>query len=456
MNQQTSERQKEVREIVIQVLSELGTSREAQYYLTRYSRTDSLRFAVIKVGGAVLENKLDWLAESLALLRKLGLMPIILHGAGPQLDRALKQAGVSSDKPGGLRVTTPAVMKVMRPVVYRANRDLVQTLQAEGVRAHGIQHGVFECDFLDQERFGLVGEVRRVDLEAIRDVMNTGALPVVACLGETDTGQVMNINADIAARELILAVRPYKIIFLTDTGGLLDESGRVIRAINLRSDLDNLRAQPWVHSGMMLKLEQIAQMLSMLSDTASVSITSVENLVTELFTHRGSGTLIRVGEVVLESNRIDEADELGLRKLLESSFGRKLRDDYFDDLELKLLVRSESYGAAAIVLEGVDGIPYLDKFSVTSDAQGGGVGASVWQELLRRCPKLYWRSRSDNPLNRWYFQQADCSFSSEKWVTFVRGIDDFDQLERCRDDSFLRPGCWADSEAYRKRETSVA
>lgn len=176
MNQQTGERQKEVREIVIQVLSELGTSREAQYYLTRYSRTDSLRFAVIKVGGAVLENKMDWLAESLALLRKLGLMPIILHGAGPQLDRALKQAGVSSDKPGGLRVTTPAVMKVMRPVVYRANRDLVQALQAEGVRAHGIQHGVFECDYLDQERLGLVGDVRRVDLEAIRDTMNTGAL----------------------------------------------------------------------------------------------------------------------------------------------------------------------------------------------------------------------------------------------------------------------------------------
>lgn len=456
MNQHSGERQKEVREIVIQVLSELGTSREAQYYLTRYSRTDSLRFGVIKVGGAVLENKLDWLAESLALLRKLGLMPIILHGAGPQLDRALRQAGVSSDKPGGLRVTTPAVMKVMRPVVYRANRDLVQALQAEGVRAHGIQHGVFECDFLDQARLGLVGEVRRVDLEAIRDVMNTGALPVVACLGESDTGQVMNINADIAARELILAVRPYKIIFLTDTGGLLDESGRVIRAINLRSDLDKLREQPWVHSGMLLKLEQIAQMLSMLPDSASVSITSVENLVTELFTHRGSGTLIRVGEVVLQSDRIDRADEAGLRKLLESSFNRKLREDYFEDLDLKLLIRSESYGAAAIVLEGVDGIPYLDKFSVTSDAQGGGVGAAVWQELITRCPKLYWRSRSDNPLNRWYFQQADCSFSSAKWVTFVRGIDDFDQLERCRDDSFLRPGCWVDSEASRKQETSAA
>lgn len=450
MNDQSGER---LREVVIQVLSQLGpTSREAQYYLTRFSRTDSLRFAVIKIGGAILKDNLEPLAESLALLRKLGLMPIILHGAGPQLDRALSEAGVSSDKPGGLRVTTPAVMKILRPVVYRANRDLVQALQAEGVRAHGIQHGVFECEYLDRERLGLVGEIQRVDLEAIRDVINTGALPVVACLGESNTGQVMNINADIAARELILEARPYKIIFLTDTGGLLDETGRVMDVINLRSDFEYLRAQPWVHSGMLLKLEQISQMLNELPETASVSITSVESLVAELFTHRGAGTLIRIGEDVIESDRIDKPDEAGLRKLLESSFGRKLREDYFEQLDLKFLLRSESYGAAAIVLEGVDGVAYLDKFAVTSEGQGGGLGAAVWRELIRRCPKLYWRSRIDNALNRWYFQQADCSFSSRKWVTFVRGIDDFNQLKSCRDDSFLRPGCWLPDEETRDQD----
>lgn len=453
MNDQSGER---LREVVIQVLGELGSSREAQYYLRRYSRSDLQRFAVIKVGGAIIERKLDVLAESLALLRKLGMMPIILHGAGPQLDRALSDAGIPSDKPGGMRVTSPAVMKVMRPVVYRANRDLVRALQAEGVRAHGIQHGVFECDYLDQERLGLVGEVRKIELEAVRDVMNSGALPVVACLGESDTGQVLNINADVAARELILAVRPYKIIFLTETGGLLDQSGRVIQAINLRSDFETLREQPWVHSGMLLKLEQIAQMLSVLPDTASVSITSVDNLVAELFTHRGAGTLIRIGEIVIESDRIDRADEIGLRKLLEHSFGRTLREDYFDDLEVECLLRSESYGAAAIVLEGVDGIPYLDKFSVTPDAQGAGAGAAVWQALIKRCPKLYWRSRTENPMTRWYFQQSHTSFSSEKWVTFTRGMDDFAQLKRCRDDSFLRPGCWATAEATRKQEAPVA
>ena len=446
----------ELREVVIQVLSELGSSREAQYYLRRFSRTDSQRFAVIKVGGAVIEDKLDVLATSLTLLSNLGLLPIIVHGAGPQLDEALERAGITSEKPGGMRVTTPEVMKVLRPVVYRANRDLVQALQAEGVHAQGIQHGVFECDYLDQETLGLVGDVRGVNLEAVRDVMEADALPVVACLGETESGQVLNINADVAARELILAVRPYKIIFLTDTGGLLDEKNRIIQAINLRNDYENLRQQPWVHSGMLLKLEQIKEMLSELSENASVSITSVDNLVTELFTHRGAGTLIRIGETIVETERIDEADRSGLRKLLEQSFGRQLRGDYFDDLDLRFLLKSETYGAAAIVLEGVDGIPYLDKFSVTPEGQGAGLGAAVWNALITRCPKLYWRSRIDNPLTRWYFNQADCSFSSDKWVTFTRGIADFAQLERCCNDSLRRPGCWLPDEPTRKQDEPLA
>ena len=84
----------------------------------------------------------------------------------------------------------------------------------------------------------------------------------MACLGESRTGQVMNINADIAARELIWEVEPHKIIFLTGTGGLLDENGRIISAISLRTDYDWLIAQDWVHSGMQLKLEQIGQLLS--------------------------------------------------------------------------------------------------------------------------------------------------------------------------------------------------
>jgi acetylglutamate kinase len=432
----------EIRKVVKQVLSQLGASREARHYLGQFSGTDSMRFAVVKVGGGVIEEQLEALASALAFLRNLGLMPIILHGAGPQLDAALEEASIGTVKHEGLRVTTPEVMEILRPVIYRANRAIVSALEEQGVRAQGIQHGVFECDFLDKKLLGLVGEVRRVDLEAIREAVSRGVLPVVACLGESATGQVMNINADIAARELIWAVRPHKIIFLTTTGGLLDESGRVISAISLRTDFATLSAQPWVHSGMLLKLQQIDQILGKLPDSASVSVTSVENLARELFTHRGAGTLIRKGEAIIELAELDEETRQRAALLLEQSFGRQLKPGYFDELQLQCVLCSESFGAMAIVLKGVDGIPYLDKFAVTPEAQGAGLGAAVWQVLVNRCPRLYWRSRIDNPVTPWYFEQADASYTQERWVSFTRGIHDFDQIRRCKEDSLGRAESW--------------
>ena len=435
----------EIRSIVKQVLSQLGTSREARYYLNQYSE-DSLHFAVIKVGGALIERELDALASALAFLRNLGLMPIILHGAGPQWDAALASADVPTVKHEGLRVTTPEVMAVARPVIYRANRHIVAALESQGVRAQGIQHGVFECDFLDREALGLVGEIRRVDLEAIGHAVKQGMLPVVACLGESKTGQVMNINADIGARELIWAVKPHKIIFLTETGGLLDEAGRIISAISLRADYGYLIQQPWVHSGMKLKLQQIEQILSALPDTASVSITSIENLARELFTHRGAGTLIRQGERIVEFDRFDAASREKTRQLLETSFGRRLQPGYFDDLPLQCVLASESFGAAAIVLKGVDGMPYLDKFAVTPEAQGAGLGAAVWQALIHRFPQLYWRSRAQNPVTQWYFEQADASYTEKQWVAFSRGLRDFEKIRRCKVDALARPESWLEKD----------
>jgi acetylglutamate kinase len=435
----------EIRSVVNQVLSQLGTSREARYYLKQYSE-DDLQFAVIKIGGAVLEEQLEPLAAALGFLANLGLMPIILHGAGPQLDVALSEASIDTVKHRGLRVTTPDVMEVARPVIYRANRRLVSALEDQGVRAHGIQHGVFVCDYLDRDELGLVGDIRKVDLEAVRDLIHRGILPVVACLGESPTGQVMNINADVAARELIWEVKPHKIIFLTGTGGLLDESGRIISALSLRTDYEWLVEQDWVHSGMLLKLEQISQLLSGLPDSASVSITSVDNLARELFTHRGAGTLIRVGEEIIEHSEFRPGFREKAAALLEQSFGRRLNPDYFDDLPLECIISSESHGAMAVVLKGVDGIPYLDKFAVTPEAQGAGLGAAVWQALVHRCPQLYWRSKAVNPITTWYFDQADASFTEDIWVAFSVGIDDFDQLRRCKADCLARGESWQEEE----------
>src|SRR3546814_5629124 len=132
--------------------------------------------------------------------------------------------------------------------------------------------------------------------------------------GETDEGQNVNVNADWAANELIKSLQPDKIVFLTGTGGLLDESDRVIDSINLSTEYDELLAQPWLHSGMRVKIEQIHDLLAVLPPSSSVSITRPEELAKELFNHKGSGTLVRRGERVLHAERLDK---LGLPRLRE-------------------------------------------------------------------------------------------------------------------------------------------
>lgn len=433
-----------VQSTVVELLGQLGSSREARQYLEQFSRVNESRFAVIKVGGGILADQLDELVAALAFLHRLGLYPIVLHGAGRQLDDALAEAGIETRKHDGLRVTTEEVMAVARPVIYRENARLVDALEQHGVRARGLLHGVFECDFENRDRLGLVGRVQSVDLDAVRGAVAAGALPVVACLGESRAGQVMNINADIATRELVWAIKPYKIIFLTPTGGLLDEDSRVISAISLTHDFKILVAQDWVHSGMQLKLEQIRDMLEPLSPSASVSITSAAKLTRELFTHTGAGTLVRKGERIEWFDAIPDHRLDAFETLLQSSFDRELREDWLAGRDQLGVFLAESGRAAALILKGLDGTPYLDKIVVTPEARGEGLGAALWQALRAKCPRMYWRARANNPIAPWYFQQADTCDRRDGWVVYTIGIDAPEQRARLVDDASARDSGWVE------------
>ena len=434
----------DVRQIVHELLAQLGSSREAQQYLKEFSGTNQARFAVVKVGGGILRDHLEELTSALAFLHRLGLIPVVLHGAGPQLDQALADADIETQKRDGLRVTSESVMSVARPLMYKENLRLVEALEERGVRARAIQHGVFLCSYLDQENLGLVGEVEQVNLESIESAVRSGAIPVLTCLGESPSGQVLNINADIATRELVWELKPHKVIFLSPTGGLLDRQDRIISAVSLTNDYEALMQQPWVHSGMRLKLQQINEMLQRLPDDTSVSITSAAHLTRELFTYRGAGTLVRKGEAI-EAYDNPDADTLQtVRELVEHSFKRQLRDDWFDSLNKPLVLLSETGRAAAVMTEGVGGLPYLDKFVVTSAAQGEGLGAAIWQVVRARYPALYWRSRNTNPVTPWYFLQADSSNRSGQWVVFTIGVDGPERRWQCVEDALSRDSGWTD------------
>lgn len=419
----------QTRQTIVRLLSSMGGAKEIDQYLRRFAQLDAERFAVVKVGGAVLRDDLDALASSLAFLQDVGLTPIVLHGAGPQLDAQLAAAGIEKRTVDGLRVTSPETLAIVRRVFQSENLRLAEALQEAGARSTSIVSGVFEADYIDRDALGLVGRVARVELAPIHASLRVGSIPVIASLGETVGGQILNINADFAANELVRALQPYKIVFLTGTGGLLDGDGQVIDSINLSTEYEALMRQPWLTGGMRLKIEQIRELLEALPHASSVSITRPAELAKELFTHKGSGTLVRRGERVLSASSWDELDLARLRGLVESAFGRRLLPDYFERTQLHRAYVSENYRAAMIVtLEG--GVPYLDKFAVLDEAQGEGLGRAVWQVMRGQTPTLFWRSRHGNPVNPFYFSQADGSIRRPRWQVFWYGLDSMPAIER--------------------------
>ncbi|MEO7252282.1 MAG: acetylglutamate kinase, partial [Arenimonas sp.] len=380
---------------------------------------------------------------SLAFLQQVGLTPIVVHGAGPQLDEEMKAAGIEKQILDGLRVTTPAGLAVVRRIFQQENLRLVEALQVQGVRATSITAGVFEADFLDQGKLGLVGKVVTVHTPSIDAAIKVRSIPVIASLGETAGGQILNINADWAANELVKTLQPYKIIFLTGTGGLLDGDGELIDSINLSTEYAQLMQQPWLHSGMKLKIEQIHDLLMQLPPSSSVSITRPDELAKELFTHRGSGTLVRRGEQVRCVESWDTLDLTRLRHLVESGFGRQLAADYFEKTRPYRIFVSEHY-RAALILTVENGIPHLDKFAVSEDAQGEGLGRAAWQVMRSQTPRLFWRSRADNAINDFYFDEADGCLKGEKWNVFWYGLESFDDIRFAVDHCRARPASLKD------------
>lgn len=428
----------QTRSTIVRLLSNMGSAKEIQQYLKRFSQLDAARFAVVKVGGAILRDELEALVSSLSFLQQVGLTPIVIHGAGPQLDEEMARAGIGKKTVDGLRFTDPAGLAVVRKVMQGENLRLVEALQAQGVRATSVTGGVFECGLLGRRKYGLVGKVERVHIAPIQAAIKVGSIPVIASLGETAGGQILNVNADWAANELVKTLRPYKIVFLTATGGLLDGEGRVIDSINLSTDYEGLMAQPWLHSGMKVKIQQIHELLMQLPPDSSVSITRPDQLAKELFTHRGSGTLVRRGERVRCVTSWRKLDLKRLRTLIESGFGRRLAPDYFEKTRPYRVYVSEHYRAALILtLEG--GLPHLDKFAVAEDAQGEGLGRAAWQVMRADNPRLFWRARPGNPVNEFYLDEADGCLKGERWNVFWYGLEGWDQVMFAVDHCRARP-----------------
>ncbi|RAH65489.1 acetylglutamate kinase [Aspergillus aculeatinus CBS 121060] len=285
------------RSTIAQLLRQIDSKHTAQQYLSYFSTPtfSSRPFAVIKVGGAILADHLPSLASAIAFLSQIGLYPILVHGAGPQLSTLLSATGIKSEFHNGIRVTDGRTLALARTALLEENFKLVQELESIGVSARPLTSGVFQAEYLDSSKYGHVGRVNKVADSSIRAALRASCVPVLTCMGETSDGQVLNVHADLAASALARVLRPEKVVYLSETGGLVN--GRTGRKMDVIS-LEWLRKQEWTRLGMRWRVRMTAVhdlLEGKEGEEVRVSVVHPRGLLKEVFAGEGhgEGTVIR-------------------------------------------------------------------------------------------------------------------------------------------------------------------
>ena len=263
---------------------------------------------VVKYGGnAMTDDTLKQaFAEDIAFLRYAGVKPIVVHGGGPQISAMLTRLGIKSEFRGGLRVTTPEAMDVVRMVlVGQVQRELVGLINEHGHIAVGLSGedaGLFTATAVgtvvdgEEVDLGLVGEVSRVRPEAVQDIVDAGRIPVISSVAPDEDGQVHNVNADTAAAALAVALGAAKLLVLTDVEGLYrdwPDSDDVIQEISPETLAELM---PSLASGMVPKMGACLKAVREGVPKATVVDGRTPHAVLlEVFTDEGVGTQVLPG-----------------------------------------------------------------------------------------------------------------------------------------------------------------
>lgn len=269
------------------------------------------RTIVVKYGGHAMaaESLRQTFAEDVVFLRYAGIRVVIVHGGGPQINAHLDKLGIEQVFAGGLRVTTPETMDVVRMVlVGQVQREIVGLINQHGPFAVGVsgedarlftasrRHAVVDGETVD---LGLVGDVVEVDPGVVEGLLADGRIPVVSSVSGGADGEVYNVNADTAAAALAVALRAEKFVALTDVEGLYadwpaDSSaplGDVVSELTV-AELENLL--PSLSEGMVPKMEACLRAVQGGVSTAHVIDGRVPHaLLLEVFTDEGVGTMVR-------------------------------------------------------------------------------------------------------------------------------------------------------------------
>ncbi|MBU6142400.1 MAG: acetylglutamate kinase [Betaproteobacteria bacterium] len=277
---------------------------EALPYIRRFHG----KTVVIKYGGNAMTD--DHLKQSFArdiiLLRLVGILPVVVHGGGPQIESLLSKVGKKGEFIQGMRVTDNETMDIVEMVLAgQVNKEIVEQINHAGGKAVGLtgQDGglirarkmMVKADPDSQEvlDLGHVGEIESVDPAIIHSLLASGFVPVIAPIGSGREGETYNINADLVAGKIAEILKAEKLILMTNTPGVLDKNGRLLTGLSAR-EIDALFADGTISGGMLPKISSALEAAR--SGVHSVHIVDgrvPHCLLLEILTNEGVGTMIR-------------------------------------------------------------------------------------------------------------------------------------------------------------------
>ena len=257
---------------------------------------------VIKYGGSAQTSSelKEQFAQDVVLLHLVGMKPVIVHGGGKSITDLLRDLNIGTKFVDGQRVTTKEVMRIVEMVLSgEINKEIVSLLDNHGSKAIGISGkdgGFFKGRAKDFENFGYTGIIEEVNPDIVNNIIDDGAIPVIAPIaGSSVIGHPgFNINADFATSKVAVALGARKVIFLTDTAGVLDKEMNLLSTLTLH-DIERLKADGTIHGGMIPKVDACVEAVRGGVKKSHIIDGRVEHsLLLEILTSSGVGTCIKL------------------------------------------------------------------------------------------------------------------------------------------------------------------
>ncbi|MDF2590029.1 MAG: acetylglutamate kinase [Anaerocolumna sp.] len=288
-----------------QILIKAQTLIEALPYIQKFNN----KKVVVKYGGSAMldENLQKNVIKDVALLKLVGMQPIIVHGGGKEISKWVGLLGHESTFVEGLRVTDEVTMEVAEMVLGKVNKNLVQMVEQLGVKAVGIsgKDGAtlkVEKKLVNGQDIGFVGNITDVNVELINTLIDNDFIPIIAPIGLDDNFHSFNINADDAACAVAMAVGAEKLAFLTDIEGVYtdpEDKNSLISVLTLEK-ADELIENGFIGGGMLPKLKNCIDAVRKGVSRVHILDGRMEHcLLLEFFTNRGIGTAIINNEGIL-------------------------------------------------------------------------------------------------------------------------------------------------------------